>query len=1444
MRSMREAALSAGAAGAGNKALDTDAVFQEYGATPRAGRTAETASEQKVPTAQSSKEQSYIPLAVAQTTIRRMAGDMESMREHHAGLLAKVQSYYAKREEATREHYVKYIDDMRSRADSRIKYYKGAAGDLRDRLESTQQRLEAEQQSAASAATRHAEEAERLKASIGADGSDYEVLRERLQEAHRMELQELQEQVAASGGATSQETDRLQQQLAAQKEAFQTVRDALLAHFDEQLDDREAVIAQLRVQSAQLQAQVTALSTVTVAAANSQQQSIQAGGGAAASALAAELSKAKSELQHLRQEQSAGKGGWAQSQPAPQAAPPAAAAGKDAVSVEREAQLQDLLLRPYQQAAQDAEAEAATRADSCSAQEEHVDALHEQYKGVKGDIKTWLAEYKERTGQDADKEAKKAIRDEYRQYEALSAQHKEAQQSLEDARAAGDQAQEDVHTARRMLQQAQHAVQRGDAPPALKLGTAGAAADLLAANEKAARLQARLAAAEDEAAALHARLDARDASADGTGSVPVAELELVEAELKRAREDATQAAEDAAAAKTEVQSLQRRLTAAQDSAGDATPAGSDGGGGGDGEEVAALQEELDAAQQERDELAEEVQALKAAAQEARLDFKMQLAEAAAGAAGGDDDEEEAAGAAGGSEPPLAPVLEALIDRVGGDIDTAKGLWKDKKKSAVCELLQATIDHVLAELQPHQHEKLPPLREALQTAQDNASADGVKASKAALELRKTLDAFVQDAAVILDEVQGAPAAPAAAAPKPKRTGGGGNAAAAAAIADLRAELAAARAAAAAAQASGGSDTPKTASSGGGGSTAVRTAQRKAEKAEKMNAALKTQLQSVKAELEAAKEETARGGGARGGGAATSGPSAAEGKLKDALEKEKAKAKEKEGALKTMKAEMKKLQSDLARAEKGSGAAASEADKEVKRAQRQMEADMKKAAKAADEALGKVQRDLNKKAAEADALAAQADGLQEQLAGMTAERDQLKAQVDGMGELQGELEAMRAKAVELKEAQAAIVTLEAQGAELAKLYKEEQVKRKKLHNKLEDLKGKVRVYARCRPPNRREKDLKSPSVVGFLDEMTMSVEAAHGPQKQFVYDQVFGPTSTQEQVYSEMENLVQSAYDGFNVCVFAYGQTGSGKTFTMVGVQGGEHHLLGITPRAIAGLFALIEENKESADATVTCTMVEIYNDQLRDLFFLVENERSGGRLKAPKLDIKMDKKKRVFISGSQVRAAASPQDVLSHFDDGNGVRKVGSTKMNAESSRSHLVFNIMIEVNNRATGKTSMGKLTLVDLAGSERVGKTGADAERLREAQSINRSLAALGNVINALSTAEAEDGKVGHVPYRDNLLTRLLQDGLGGSAKTLMFVNVSPAEDNAEETISSLQYAERVKKITNSASKSEESKEVRRLKNIIRRLRKGEAADDPDAAEEGGDGEEEEEEAAGAAAS
>ena len=166
-----------------------------------------------------------------------------------------------------------------------------------------------------------------------------------------------------------------------------------------------------------------------------------------------------------------------------------------------------------------------------------------------------------------------------------------------------------------------------------------------------------------------------------------------------------------------------------------------------------------------------------------------------------------------------------------------------------------------------------------------------------------------------------------------------------------------------------------------------------------------------------------------------------------------------------------------------------------------------------------------------------------------------------------------------------------------------------------------------------------------------------------------------------------------------------------------------------------------------------------------------------------------------------------FRLGNQERHVGATLMNAESSRSHSIFSIVAEVYDNTTKRTTYGKLSLVDLAGSERADKTGASAERLKEAQSINKSLSALGNVIAALS-----DG-VKFIPYRDNKLTQLMQDSLGGNAKTLMFVNFSPADYNSDETVSSLSYATRVKKITNNVARQAESEEVTRLKNIIKRL-------------------------------
>lgn len=327
----------------------------------------------------------------------------------------------------------------------------------------------------------------------------------------------------------------------------------------------------------------------------------------------------------------------------------------------------------------------------------------------------------------------------------------------------------------------------------------------------------------------------------------------------------------------------------------------------------------------------------------------------------------------------------------------------------------------------------------------------------------------------------------------------------------------------------------------------------------------------------------------------------------------------------------------------------------------------------------------------------------------------------------------------------------------------------------------------------------------DEYTIQVQA-RGNLKEFQFDQIFTSESTQEEVFEDTYNLVQSAVDGYNVCIFAYGQTGSGKTYTMIG-DGGQTQP-GIAPRAFRRIFDLIEENKGKFEFQVSCYMLELYNDNLLDLF-------APKGSKDTKLDIKKDKKGMVYVQGSVIQKAASSQELYKIFEKGSESRHVASTKMNAESSRSHLVVAVLLESTNLATGAVTRGKLSLVDLAGSERVGKTGATAQQLKEANSINKSLSALGDVISALSSEQS------FIPYRNNKLTMLMQDSLGGNAKTLMFVNISPADYNADETAISLTYASRVKLITNDASKNAESKEVARLRSMVAKLKAGEAVDD-----------------------
>jgi len=270
--------------------------------------------------------------------------------------------------------------------------------------------------------------------------------------------------------------------------------------------------------------------------------------------------------------------------------------------------------------------------------------------------------------------------------------------------------------------------------------------------------------------------------------------------------------------------------------------------------------------------------------------------------------------------------------------------------------------------------------------------------------------------------------------------------------------------------------------------------------------------------------------------------------------------------------------------------------------------------------------------------------------------------------------------------------------------------------------------------------------------------------------------------------------------------------------------GLTPRCIEQLFSVMAKSAATTESAVRVYMVELYNDNLVDLLWDARAPSNRGA-EPPTLEIKKDDKGVITIRGVTIVECASPRAVLECFERGNAARHISATSMNATSSRSHLVFALLVESQNRLTKKSSVGKLSLVDLAGSERVSKTDATGDRLKEAQAINKSLSALGNVISALSTNEK------WVPYRDNKLTQLMSDSLGGNAKTLMFVNLSPVDYNADETLSSLVYASRVKLIVNSAEKTVESAEIKRLKALVAALRAGKAVPDAEIDVGGGDG-------------
>jgi len=377
--------------------------------------------------------------------------------------------------------------------------------------------------------------------------------------------------------------------------------------------------------------------------------------------------------------------------------------------------------------------------------------------------------------------------------------------------------------------------------------------------------------------------------------------------------------------------------------------------------------------------------------------------------------------------------------------------------------------------------------------------------------------------------------------------------------------------------------------------------------------------------------------------------------------------------------------------------------------------------------------------------------------------------------------------------------------------------------------VKVVVRCRPMNETEKKTKCNQVV-TVDTVRRCISvkspqeaAAEDPPKEFTFDVVFGPDSKQVDVYNECaRKIVDSVLEGYNGTIFAYGQTGTGKTFTMEGVRA-IPELRGIIPNSFAHIFGSIAKAGEETRFLVRVQYLEIYNEEVRDLLGKDQNTR---------LEVKERPEVGVYVKDLSQIVANNFDDMDKIMTVGNKNRSVGATNMNEHSSRSHAIFTVTIECSEKGADgmqHVRMGKLNLVDLAGSERQSKTGAIGVRLKEATKINLSLSTLSNVISALV-----DGKSTHVPYRNSKLTRLLQDSLGGNAKTLMIANCGPADYNYDETISTLRYANRAKNIKNRAQINEDPKDAllrqlqKEMEDLKRQLSEAGSGSETDSGDEG----------------
>ncbi|XP_051847695.1 kinesin-like protein KIF1A isoform X18 [Antechinus flavipes] len=375
--------------------------------------------------------------------------------------------------------------------------------------------------------------------------------------------------------------------------------------------------------------------------------------------------------------------------------------------------------------------------------------------------------------------------------------------------------------------------------------------------------------------------------------------------------------------------------------------------------------------------------------------------------------------------------------------------------------------------------------------------------------------------------------------------------------------------------------------------------------------------------------------------------------------------------------------------------------------------------------------------------------------------------------------------------------------------------------------VKVAVRVRPFNSREMSRDSKCIIQMTGSTTTIVNPKQPKEtpKSFSFDYSYWSHTTpedinyasQKQVYQDIgEEMLQHAFEGYNVCIFAYGQTGAGKSYTMMGKQ--EKDQQGIIPQLCEDLFSRINDTtNDNMSYSVEVSYMEIYCERVRDLL----NPKNKGNLRVREHPLMGP-----YVEDLSKLAVTSYNDIQDLMDSGNKARTVAATNMNETSSRSHAVFNIIF-TQKRHDAETDIttekvSKISLVDLAGSERADSTGAKGTRLKEGANINKSLTTLGKVISAL--AEMDSGpnknkkkkKTDFIPYRDSVLTWLLRENLGGNSRTAMVAALSPADINYDETLSTLRYADRAKQIRCNAVINEDpnNKLIRELKDEVARLR------------------------------